>query len=60
MIALGNMLVNVGMLAGSILALVLAAVGFSGAGTFLGAAAVLAVGTLWRSGWSPTPSSGSC
>ena len=46
-IALGNMLVNVGMLAGSILAMVLAAGGFSARGTFLGASAVLAVGTLW-------------
>ena len=46
-IALGNMLVNVGMLAGSILAMVLAVAGFSARGTFLGASAVLAVGTLW-------------
>ena len=47
-IALGNMLVNVGMLAGSILAMVLATAGFSARGTFLGASAVLAVATLWR------------
>ncbi len=46
-IALGNMLVNVGMLAGSILAMVLAVGGFSARGTFLGASAVLAVATLW-------------
>ncbi|MGZ3432482.1 MAG: MFS transporter, partial [Isosphaeraceae bacterium] len=46
-IALGNMLVDVGMLAGSILAMVLAVGGFSARGTFLGASAVLAVATLW-------------
>ncbi len=46
-IALSNMLVNMGMLAGSILAYVLAAVGLSVRDTFLGASAVLAAGTLW-------------
>lgn len=46
-IALGNMLVNVGMLAGSIVALLLAGAGFSARGTFLGASACLAVGTAW-------------
>ena len=58
-IALGNMLVDVGMLAGSILAMVLAVGGFSVRGTFLGASAVLAVGTLWCSGWPPMRSCGS-
>ncbi len=46
-ISLGNMLVNVGMLAGSILAIVLAAAGLSVRGTFLGASAVLAAATSW-------------
>ena len=46
-IALGNMLVNVGMLAGSILAMVLAVGGLSARGTFLGASVVLAAATLW-------------
>ena len=46
-IALANMLVNGGMLAGSILALVLAGAGFSARGTFLGASVVLAAGSVW-------------
>ncbi len=46
-IALGNMLVNAGMLAGSVLAMALAAGGLSARGTFLGASAVLAVATIW-------------
>ena len=46
-IALGNMLVNAGMLGGSVLAFALAGAGFSARGTFLGASAMLAVGTLW-------------
>jgi acyl-[acyl-carrier-protein]-phospholipid O-acyltransferase/long-chain-fatty-acid--[acyl-carrier-protein] ligase len=46
-IALGNMLVNLGMLAGSILAMALAGAGLSATGTFLGASAALAVGTIW-------------
>ena len=46
-ISLANMLVNVGMLAGSILAMVLAGAGFSARGTFLGASVVLAAGTVW-------------
>jgi acyl-[acyl-carrier-protein]-phospholipid O-acyltransferase/long-chain-fatty-acid--[acyl-carrier-protein] ligase len=44
-IALGNMLVNLGMLVGSLLAIALAAL--SPQGTFLGAAVVLAAGTIW-------------
>ena len=60
-IALANMLVYAGMLAGSVLALALAGAGVSARGTFLGASARpgrrLRSG---RSGWSPTRSSGSC
>ena len=46
-IALANMLVNVGMLAGSVLALVLAGAGVSARGTFLGASVVLARRLVW-------------
>ena len=46
-IALANMLVNCGMLAGSLVAMGLATAGFAARETFLGAAVVLAAGTLW-------------
>jgi acyl-[acyl-carrier-protein]-phospholipid O-acyltransferase/long-chain-fatty-acid--[acyl-carrier-protein] ligase len=46
-IAVANMLVNGGMLAGSLLAFVLATAGFRAGGVFLGAAAVLGLGTIW-------------
>jgi acyl-[acyl-carrier-protein]-phospholipid O-acyltransferase/long-chain-fatty-acid--[acyl-carrier-protein] ligase len=46
-IAVANMLVNGGMLAGSLLAFALATAGFKAGGVFLGAAVVLGLGTLW-------------
>ena len=46
-IAFGNMLVNVGMLLGSIVAMLLATGGLSARATFLGASVVLAAGTIW-------------
>ncbi len=46
-IALGNMLSNLGMVAGSLIALGLAWAGLSARETFLGASIVLALGTAW-------------
>ena len=46
-IAFGSMLVNVGMLLGSVVAMLLATGGLSARATFLGASVVLAAGTIW-------------
>jgi acyl-[acyl-carrier-protein]-phospholipid O-acyltransferase/long-chain-fatty-acid--[acyl-carrier-protein] ligase len=46
-IALGNMLVNAGMLVGSVIAMALAWAGFSAQGTCLIASVVLLMGTIW-------------